>query len=49
LKWPSDARIERAAPSTFVSIIDFQCSTDSSRKPRAAPKPAFAKYESMRP
>jgi hypothetical protein len=26
-----------------VSIIDFQCSTDSSRKPRFAPKPAFAK------
>jgi hypothetical protein len=42
-KWPSEARIESATPSTFVSIIDLQCSTDSSRKPRAAPKPAFAK------
>ena len=42
-KWPSEARIESATPSTFVSIIDFQCSTDSSRKPRAAPNPAFAK------
>ena len=42
-KCPSDALIESAAPKTFVSIIDFQCSTDSSRKPRLAPKPALAK------
>ena len=42
-KWGREARMERAAPRTLVSIIDFQCSTLSSRKPRLAPKPALAK------
>src|SRR5215212_9217872 len=48
-QWPRAARIESAAPSTLVSIIDFQCSTSSSRKPRLAPKPALARKASMRP
>ncbi len=43
------ARIVSATPSTLVSIIAFQCSTDSSRKPRLAPKPALANTASMRP
>ena len=44
----SAARIDSAAPSTLVSIIAFQCSTLSSRKPRLAPKPALAKTTSRR-
>ena len=38
-----------ATPSTLVSTIDRQCSGDSSRKPRVAPKPALAKTASMPP
>jgi hypothetical protein len=38
-----------AGPSTLVRIIERQCSTDSSRKPRVAPKPALAKTASIRP
>ena len=43
------ARIVYAAPRTFVSTMSRQCSGVSSRKPRLAPKPAFAKTTSMRP
>src|SRR5436190_14628271 len=47
--WGSVARIVRAPPSTFVSTIERHCSGDSSRKPRLAPNPAFAKTASMAP
>ena len=36
------ARIVSATPSTLVRTIERQCSGDSSRKPRWAPKPALA-------
>src|SRR5215211_7422961 len=45
----SAALIENAAPSTFVSTIERQCSGVSFRKPRAAPKPALAKKASSAP
>ena len=55
-RWPRDsfsavivARIVSATPYTFVSTIDRQCSGESSRKPRAAPKPALANATSRRP
>ena len=38
-----------AAPYTFVSTIARQCSGVDSRKPRGAPKPAFANTTSMLP
>src|SRR3954447_19077700 len=54
--WPSRsrssssvARIVYATPSTFVSTISRQCSGESPRKLRCAPKPALAKTTSIRP
>ena len=43
------ARIVNATPSTLVSTIERQCSGDSSRNPRLAPKPALANTASIRP
>src|SRR6185312_4013515 len=47
--WASVARMVYAIPRTFVSTIARQCSGVSLRKPRVAPKPAFAKTTSIRP
>src|SRR3954471_10348667 len=56
ITWParprsasSVARIVYATPSTFVSTISRQCSGESPRKLRWAPKPALAKTTSRRP
>ena len=43
------ARIVSATPRTLVRTIERQCSGDSSRNPRLAPKPAFANTASIRP